>query len=435
MTAAATEQGKIQRLAIMLLASTHAMVDFYQGAVAALVPFLVLERGYSYAEAAVVVLASALASSVVQPLFGVLSDKWNMSWVVPAAVLMAGAGIAGFALSEELWVTVLLAGLSGVGVAAFHPAAASLARRIVGNNHVMMAWFSFGGNVGFAISPLFIGVTVGLLGLAASPLLFIPACLGVLAVTGAFALARRLGAAGARTTAVDPRRDDWVSFWRLCVAMAARSIVFVCLGAFVVLFMQRVRGFDEAAASASLFVLYAGGAFGTALGGYLTKRWQRVAIVRWAYLLSVPLVLAFLLVPGPLSFAVLALASLTLYVPFSLHVTLGQDYLPHHMGTASGVTLGLAVSVGGLFSPLVGGLADRVGLEAALLPLAALPLLGALALWGMRDPAPRPVVAVGHAHPAGATDATDATGATGATGATTGPDDAGHHVDRAQRSR
>ena len=52
------------------------------------------------------------------------------------------------------------------------------------------------------------------------------------------------------------------------------------------------------------------------------------------------------MIPGPLAWAFIALASIVLYVPFSLHVTLGQDYLPRHMGTASGVTLGLAVSVG-----------------------------------------------------------------------------------------
>ena len=61
-----------------LLAYSHVTVDFYQGAIAALVPFLVLERGYSYSTAAGIVLASSLASSIVQPLFGVLGDRWRM---------------------------------------------------------------------------------------------------------------------------------------------------------------------------------------------------------------------------------------------------------------------------------------------------------------------------------------------------------------------
>ena len=69
-----------------------------------------------------------------------------------------------------------------------------------------------------------------------------------------------------------------------------------------------------------------------------------------------------------------------------MHVTLGQDFLPRNMGTASGVTLGLAVSVGGVASPAIGALADNIGLEYALLPLIALPALAYLVLLGMKDP-------------------------------------------------
>lgn len=97
------------------------------------------------------------------------------------------------------------------------------------------------------------------------------------------------------------------------------------------------------------------------------------------------------LIPGPIAWVFIVLVALTLYVPFSLQVTLGQDYLPQHMSTASGVTLGLAVSVGGVATPLIGALADRVGLEYALLPLIALPAVAFIALWGLQDPSTRVV--------------------------------------------
>jgi MFS transporter, FSR family, fosmidomycin resistance protein len=60
-------------------------------------------------------------------------------------------------------------------------------------------------------------------------------------------------------------------------------------------------------------------------------------------------------------------------------VMLGQDYLPRRIGTASGVTVGLAVSAGGLITPLLGTLADHTDLRTALAVLVALPVL-ALAL-------------------------------------------------------
>jgi MFS family permease len=55
-----------------------------------------------------------------------------------------------------------------------------------------------------------------------------------------------------------------------------------------------------------------------------------------------------------------------LFHAFSLTVTLGQDYLPGRIGTSSGVTLGLAISTGGLLAPAFGAIADAVGLHLAL---------------------------------------------------------------------
>jgi FSR family fosmidomycin resistance protein-like MFS transporter len=63
-------------------------------------------------------------------------------------------------------------------------------------------------------------------------------------------------------------------------------------------------------------------------------------------------------------------------VPFSVLVVMGQEYLPSRVGMASGVTLGLAVTVGGIAAPLLGTLADHHGVAAPLLAIAAFPLVG-----------------------------------------------------------
>jgi FSR family fosmidomycin resistance protein-like MFS transporter len=53
-------------------------------------------------------------------------------------------------------------------------------------------------------------------------------------------------------------------------------------------------------------------------------------------------------------------------------IVLGQEYLPNRLGVASGVTLGLGVSIGGMFTPILGRIADRFGLHASLLAIAAI---------------------------------------------------------------
>jgi FSR family fosmidomycin resistance protein-like MFS transporter len=368
------------------MSTGHACVDVYQGTVAALVPYFVAERAYSYAAASGVVLAASLLSSLVQPLFGVLTDRWAMPWLLPLSALAAGAGVALSGVTGSYGPTLAVVAVSGVGVAAYHPEAARVARAVAGGRHTGMSWFSFGGNAGFALAPLLVFAVMGVGGLDASPLLAVPAVLGaVLCAVAVRSAGPGRGGADARPAA---GRDDWPSFLRLSGAVVCRSVVFVGLGAFVSLYARQRTGGGEAAGTAALFVLYAGGAVGTLAGGRLAERYGRMAVVRRSYTLTVLAVAGLVLVPGPAVYLFAALTSAGLYVPFSLHLTLGQDFLPRRTGTAGGVTLGLAVSVGGLATPAIGALADATSLRTALLPLIALPALGRLLLCGLRDPAP-----------------------------------------------
>ncbi|MFI8536368.1 MFS transporter [Streptomyces aquilus] len=372
--------------AIRHLSLGHACVDVYQGAVAALVPYFVAERAYTYAAASGVVLAASLLSSVVQPLFGALTDRWAMPWLLPLSTLTGGAGVALSGVTGSYGLTLAAVAVSGVGVAAYHPEAARAARAAAHGSHTAMGWFALGGNAGFAAAPLLVMAVVGMGGLHATPLLVAPALVGAALCAAAVRAAGARGESGG--TAAGSGRDDWSSFLRLSGAVVCRSVVFVGLSAFVSLYVRLRTEGGEAAGTAALCVLYAGGAFGTVLGSRLAERYGRLTVVRRSYVVTVAAVAGVVFVPGPGVHLCVGLASAGLYVPFSLHVTLGQDYLPTRVGTASGVTLGLTVSMGGLAAPAVGALADATSLQVALAPLIALPLLGRLLLCGLREPGP-----------------------------------------------
>ncbi|MCP3804905.1 MFS transporter [Allokutzneria sp. A3M-2-11 16] len=348
---------------VIRLAISHACVDVYQGSVAALVPFFVLERSYTYAAVSGVVLAASLLSSVAQPLFGMLTDRWALPWLLPASTLFGGVGIALSGVSGSYPLTLFFVALSGIGVAAYHPESARLARIAARGSHTGMGWFSLGGNIGFALAPLMVALVVAPLGLRFTPLLVLPALVGsvlCLPVLGRGALPARIVVAG---------QDDPASFVRLSLAVACRSITFVGLSTFISLYAQ--PRFGVAGGAVALFVLYLGGAVGTVLGGRLASHWDRVVVVRWSYLVTVVAVAGIVFTPWLYVFV--ALASVGLYVPFSLQVTLGQDYLPSRVGTASGITLGLTVSIGGVASPVIGGIADLWSLQVALGLLVVMP--------------------------------------------------------------
>src|SRR6266576_2442788 len=103
------------------LSSGHLATDFANGALPALLPFFVDKFALSYTLAAAVILASAVSSSIVQPLFGLWSDRRGAIWLLPAGVALAGIGIALAAVAPSYWLVLVFVVVSGFGVAAFHP--------------------------------------------------------------------------------------------------------------------------------------------------------------------------------------------------------------------------------------------------------------------------------------------------------------------------
>ncbi|WET81585.1 MFS transporter [Amycolatopsis sp. QT-25] len=359
--------------AIVLLSAGHACVDVYQGSVAALVPFFAAERAYGYAAVSGIVLAASLLSSVAQPVFGALTDRRAMPWLLPSATLLGGLGIGFGGLTGSYSLTLAFVAVSGIGVAAYHPEAARVAR-IAGGGHTAMGWFSLGGNIGFAAAPVLVAAVMSLGGLRMSPLLAVPALAGaVLCLPVLRALADRAHAGDSPADVAGV--DDWRSFTKLSMAVVFRSIVFVGLSTFVSLYAQQRVGGGTTTGSAALFLLYLGGAAGTLLGSRLAGHRDRVTVVRRSYSATIGAVAGVVFVPGPAFHLFVLLAAVGLYIPFSLQLTLAQDYLPGRVGTASGVTLGLTVGIGGLASPVIGTVADHTSLRTALLPLIALPLL------------------------------------------------------------
>lgn len=366
----------------------HAVDDLYQGAVPAMIPFLVVDRGYSFTAVSGLTLAATFLSSVAQPLFGVLADRRRLGWMVPAGIAVAGTGVGLSGLGDSYLLTWLAIALSGLGVAAYHPEASRAARVAAGGSARGMSVFALGGSIGFALAPLLVTPVLVIGGLGATPVLAVPALVAATVLT-----ARRRrppttsGAAVAVPAHPDVGVDDWSAFRWLTGAVICRSICTFGLTSFLALHLTQQTGASQAGGNTGLTILFLAGAAGTLLGGQLADRHGRVRTVRLGYVLTVPGLVGLLLAPTQATaYACIAVLGVALYIPFSVHVTLGQEYLPQHIGTASGVTLGLAVSVGGIAAPLLGLLADRTTLTTALAVLPAVALAALLLSLRLPDP-------------------------------------------------
>jgi FSR family fosmidomycin resistance protein-like MFS transporter len=370
------------------MSASHLVDDLYQGIVPAMLPFLVSERHYSYAAVAGLALAATVLSSVVQPAFGVLSDRKPRRWLIPVGMTTAALGVGAAGLFSSYALTWIVIAVSGLGIAAFHPSAASAARRAAGNSNRGMSIFALGGNIGFALGSLIATPVLLWLGLKGTILLAVPA------VVMALILVKRLntvldGPEGNRRPVTRPKgRDNWPGFLRLTSVVLVRSVVFFGLTSFLGLYFIHDLGTEPVIGGAALTVFLVAGACGTLLGGWIADRFGPLVPIRYGFAFCVPVMIGLVLAPEwHLALVFVALTGLGVFVPFSVFVILGQDYLPNRIGTASGVTVGLAVTIGGLFNPVLGALADATSLHFMLTVLIAMPVLALILSIFLKDPA------------------------------------------------
>jgi MFS transporter, FSR family, fosmidomycin resistance protein len=371
-----------------LWATAHGVDDFYQGLVPASVPYFVLDRHYSYVAASGLALAATLGSSLPQPFIGLIVDRWRrFGWLAAAGVSLAGAGagLSGLAPAYPMVFVLLLA--SGLGVAMFHPPAGTMARGAAGESASAMSIFAAGGSAGFFLAPVLATPALAALGLSATALFIPPAVLIGLVLLRHQQRARVARAPGEPAT--EPAgRDRWAPFLTMTGVEIVRSIVFFGVNTFIELYWIHHFRASRGLAGAALACFLIGGLAGTLLGGRIADRIGLVRTLQAGSAAMIPALGALRLFPGGgLTLVAAVVSGVAVNIPFSVMVKLGQDYLPSRPGTASGVTLGLGVSVGGLFAPVFGAIGEGWGIAAVFTVLCFVPVIALILGALLPDPA------------------------------------------------
>jgi FSR family fosmidomycin resistance protein-like MFS transporter len=365
-----------------VLSSGHAATDFAGGVLPALLPFLHDRFHLSYTLSAVLILASALSSSVIQPLFGVWSDRRGALWLLPAGVALAGVGMALAADAPSYWLVVVLIMVSGIGTAAYHPEGSKFAAYVSGRKRASgMALFSIGGNVGYALGPLVATPLVLWLGLRGGLLTALP-CLAVAAAIAAltpylrtFAPVRGRATGGAGENQVG-------AMCTLTGMIAFRSLAWFGLITFVPLW-DVAQGHSKSYGGRELAIMLLAGGIGTLALGPIADRFGSRTVLIATQALVAPLVLAYIWVGGLPGTVALSFVAACVVGTFGVTMVMSQEYLPRNIGLASGLTIGLSIGLGGIAAVVLGAVADAISLRTALYVVAAAPLAGLLLASGL----------------------------------------------------
>lgn len=377
-----------------VLSFGHLCSDIAHGALSGILPFLIAAYHFDYTTAAVLVMVANIVASVIQPVFGHLADKIDNPRIMVYGVILAGGGMALTGVLSNFTGLCIAVLISGVGSALFHPQAAQLVNRYADDDNVgfSLGIFSFGGNLGFTLGPLLATGSIAIFGLKGTLIFFVPAAIfGVLSTkffpkppkapklqssSGSAATESAVtgtSAAGSDSDLCTPKyKDRWGAFAKLGILICFRSIVYTGIGTFLVLYLVDNMGQTEAISNMSLSFYYGVSALAALFGGKLADNFGHRKTVWLSFAILLPSMIIFT-ISGSFWLCLLMLIPMGagLNIGYSPLVLMGQRYLPNHIGFASGITLGLIVSVGGIFTPLLGKVGDTYGLTATFIAVCA----------------------------------------------------------------
>jgi FSR family fosmidomycin resistance protein-like MFS transporter len=323
-----------------------------------------------------------LTASVIQPIFGHISDRVRTGWFVPVGILWTALAMGLLGWAPSYVVAVLLVGFAGLGLAAFHPRAMMAVYLVSGwRRGLGAAIFTTGGNVGFALGPVVGSFLVIGFGLHATLGVLVPGVLLFLFIffyPGDF-LKREAADQDKSQSNVQEETYviPWVPLIVVCLIVALRSWVYLSLITYLPMFLL-TQGIHLKTGSLMLAVFLASGAAAGLYGGYLSDLIGRRIVIAVSLLIYPVLASLFILYKGPLQWLMAGASGAALLASFSVTVVVAQELLPRHLGLASGLILGLGFGAGGLGTALSGQLADSLGLTYAVWVLAFVPLLGAI---------------------------------------------------------
>ncbi len=366
---------------LLILSLGHLVTDIYQSALPAILPFLKENLSLSYTMAGVILMAANFTSSLIQPLFGFLSDRQEKAFLLPLGCLCAGVGLSLLSLPSSYVYILILVIISGFGIASYHPEGYKTAHFFTGEKRVTgMAIFAVGGNLGFALGPIISIYIIKYMGFSSLPVIILPSLVFVAIIIFYWrdiSIAEFKGDRIAEKGAARQRRKGtYISLSIVIAIVIMRSWTQVGLMTYIPFYYINYLKGDPLYAGKLVFVFLLGGAIGTLGGAPLADKWGHKRYLILSMFLSTLILPVIFIIDGYMLFVALGLLGMTLISTFSVTVVMAQQLLPKNLGVASGLMVGFAIGAGGICVTLLGVIADHFGVPAALKSIMIIPLAG-----------------------------------------------------------
>lgn len=357
----------------------HLVNDFNALMLPAFLPAMTDEFGLNYLQLGILSLSFTILSGVLQVFAGQYADRYGRRrQTLVFGFVVTAVGFVGMGLSPTFALLVLASLLCGLGASTYHPqATAILVRSYPTERGRTMGVHGWGGSVGAFIAPL--GVALLVTGVGWRSALFL------LAIPGLVVAAMMRRGVAESTPNPEARLRGGISrdVWRLAITFALLSMVIRGFLTFLpTLLVERGSSLSEAGLLTTFILVV--GLVAQPLGGMAYDRLggRRVFFVA-SVATSISLAL-FAVSGGWMVLVAVAAVAFFVFAMFPVSLAMGSDLAGvERTGIGVGIIFGVSGLSGATVQPIVGGIADRTGLQVALsllMVFAVASALSALAL-------------------------------------------------------
>ncbi|MBI2869138.1 MAG: MFS transporter [Chloroflexi bacterium] len=333
-----------------------------------LLPLIRDEFNLDYASAGLIISAFTLSYGIGQVPAGWLSDKLGARLIMSLGI--AGVAVAGLlvGIAPSYVLIVVLLSLMGLMAGGYHPGSTELLTSLQpGQRGRALGLHMIGGSASYFSAPLIAAALAATWGWRGS-FLVLAAPTAIFGVafywmvkswTASRAASKKAGLGEA--PAAPGRLRRLVVFMTLCALV--QSIVLSTIS-FIPLLQTDHFGTSAGVAAASVSLIYLPGLWTAPLGGFISDRLGRLRVALTSFFFMGPLIFLFNMASPGLSLSALLIGFGTLLF---LYAPVSQAYIAENTGryrsTALGIYFFANMEGGGVLTPIMGFMIDRIGFQ------------------------------------------------------------------------
>ena len=366
--------------AVTWLTFGHGMADSYSGFINPILPFIVANIGTTLAAATCALSASQLFSSMMQPVFGFIADKWAKRFFIFWGIIMASIFLSLTGLVHNIWQLAVCLILGGIGVGFYHPQATGFVVRYSGKNLAKnMSIFIAAGTIGYSLGPIISSTITQFFGVSKLPF---ASLWGIAFALLAFICVPKINAKNFvknqnsfKTTITDIFKNKIV---RILIMVSALKSLVTSSFSILLPFYWKDLGYSAFQIGFAVFIFLTVGAFGT----YISSKYEKIIGYKNVFYTSliVPFILtaifvSIIKVTPVLSFILFILTGFVTMLSVSINMVLAQKTMPQYKSMISGFIGGFSWGIVGIFLPLIGLVAQNIGIIKTLLIISFIPFI------------------------------------------------------------